>query len=195
MYLLASIVILSMVGCSNNISTEDINKTEDEFVSESVNEDEESSVQETDQESIETRSPEATEFYNSMFVLNANIFLRMNQIPMVEDSNLLLEMKSEIKGFEKEFDDLLSNGKIEEEIEESANNFRKLIVLSYEAIDLSEKKLNGEDIKIFAILDKITEGQIIYLDFGKWIDSKGFELSQDTIDRIGAVTKEIIEKY
>jgi hypothetical protein len=189
-----------MLGCTNNSSSDISDKTEENDASESIIEDEElevieSNLPENNEESIVVNSPEVVQFYNSAFLINANIFLRTNQIPMIENLDELLVMRSEIEGFEEELNILISNISLVEDIEEGVAILRELTALSYEAIEIYEKKLNGEDIKIYAVLEKITEAQNKYLSSGKLIDSKNIEITLDTISQIETIAKEIIEKY
>ncbi len=205
---LTVLVAISVIGCRINIDENDsIVKSEDE-ISESVadNNDEEDNQENNElesevsddqfiQESTITVSTEVQEFYNSAYLINSNVFLRTNQIPMVEDIDTILVMKSEIKEYENELNTLLESEDIKSQADEAELILKDLISLSYEAIEIYSNKLNGEDLKIFEVTGKITEAQSKYLEFATLFDNKKIELAADTKEQVFKIGQDIINKY
>jgi len=120
-----------------------------------------------------------------------NVFLRLNQIPMLENVETVNMMKSELEAFEEDFN--LMNGT--EETHDAEEKLDNLFEIGYEVIALSTRKLNDEAIKSYEIFEKITQAQEVYLSYSELFDNRKTPMSGETIEKVIQITEEVLEKY
>jgi len=131
------------------------------------------------------------EYYNKAYIISMNVYLRMNQLPLIEDTEDLVKMKKEIEAFEKNLNEIDSN----EDISEAKNKLGNLIELAYETIDLTESRIYKEDFDSATYWSKLNDALDQYISFSKLFDTKRMVFTQDTLEQIDEIMTYILENY
>ncbi len=143
------------------------------------------------QETENLISSDVDQYWNKGYVLSMNIFLRLNQIPMVENVEDINKMKLEIEGFEEDFNLMEAT----EDTIIAEESLKSLITMGYEIIDLYSRKLNGEVIKSYTVLEKITIAQEEYLTYSKEFDDRNTPMSKETIEEVSLILGKVLKEY
>lgn len=131
------------------------------------------------------------EYYNKAFIISMNVYLRTNQLPLIEDTDDLVKMKKEIESYEKAFNEIDCN----DDISEAKNKLENLIALSYEAIKLTENRIYEENFDSATYFNKLKETMDIYISFSKLFDSKKIVFTQDTLKEMDEIMTYILDNY
>ena len=131
------------------------------------------------------------EYYNKAYIISMNVYLRLNQLPLIEDTEDLVKMKKEIEAFEKNLNEIDSN----EDISEAKNKLGNLIELAYETIDLTESRIYKEDFDSATYWSKLNDALDQYISFSKLFDTKRMVFTQDTLEQIDEIMTYILENY
>lgn len=176
-FIVAIIAISAIAGLSIMFS-------EEKAVSEEPNYDEPVISEVRSGEKIEESISE--KFYSKGYLISMNVFLRINQMPLLDDKEALLELRDEIKGFE----DSMSSLDTDAYTEEAEKTLENLFNISYAAIEIYEKRLDGDDtISVGDYFSKITEAQTEYLAFAQLFDDKGMKLTAEMIKEVTEITE------
>ena len=131
------------------------------------------------------------EYYNKAYIISMNVYLRLNQLPLIEDTEDLVKMKKEIEAFEKNLNEIDSN----EDISEAKNKLGNLIELAYETIDLTESRIYKEDFDSATYWSKLDDALDQYISFSKLFDTKRMVFTQDTLEQIDEIMTYILGNY
>jgi len=130
------------------------------------------------------------DFYNECFVLSANVFLRVNSLPVKESLEEVISIETKIT----EFYDSYSILKAPKDTQEATNIMQRLFESSFEVIELVKKYKNGDaDVTHFMYLDKLQETQALYFEYAKYIDKMAIPIYESSIKSIEILTLELFE--
>lgn len=131
------------------------------------------------------------DFYNESLILSANVFLRVNTLPLKDTIEEVETIETKIDDFHKAYLEMKGSP----ETKTGANLMDQLFINSYEAIELSKQFINEENGVTHNMLwEKITEAQNTYIEFSKHLDESSIPIYSTTISAMQTVTFDVINE-
>ena len=130
------------------------------------------------------------DYYNECLLISANVFLRVNTLPVKESIDEVLFIESKLENYHKDFIALRGP----KNTENAAKIMNRLFESSFEVVDLVKKFKYGEEKTThFMYLQKLQETQEIYLEFAAHLDDMEIPIFDSTTKSIEKLTIELID--
>lgn len=129
-------------------------------------------------------------YYNKNLTISMNATIKIMAMPLIEDMTELVNLRNSMEELEEEMN-MVKKSIYTDEAEELLNN---LFDNAYTAMELHEKKLNGDaNISRDDIWNKVSEVEDGLREYAKVMDEKEISLANETIEVIANKFVELLK--